>query len=205
MKKIFTLALLALTATAFVGCSTPTKTIENLQAAATGETNASAKYAAFSARATVDSLPHIAAMFAATSAAEAIHAANHVAELKKLGVEFTPVADAVVVDSTLANLYAAKNGEEYEFSTMYPEFIEVATTEKAQGAVNSFEWATKAEAKHADFYIAAIQALESGAGDLALVAVWNVCPKCGDTYAGDDHGTNCGLCGVSAEQFTIFQ
>lgn len=205
MKKIFTLALVALATAAFVGCSTPTKTIENLKAAATGETNASSKYAAFSARATADSLPHIAAMFAATSAAEAIHAANHIAELAKLGVEFVPVADPVTVDSTLANLYSAKNGEEYEFSTMYPEFIEVATTEKAKGALQSFEWATKAEAKHAEFYIAAIQALESGAGDSTVVATWKVCPKCGDTYMGTEEVTVCGLCGVPAEQLTLFQ
>ena len=202
MKKIF---FLLLAAAAFVGCSTPTKTIENLKAAATGEANASAKYAAFSARAAADSLPKIAAMFAATSAAEAVHAANHIAELAKLGVEFVPTVDSVVADSTLANLYTAKNGEEYEFSTMYPEFIEVAKAENANGALQSFDWATKAEQKHADFYITAIQSLESGQGDALVAATWKVCPKCGDTYLGTAEVTACELCATSADQFKMFQ
>lgn len=192
-------------AVAFTSCSKPEKTIENLKTAATGEANASAKYAAFSAQAAKDSLPKIAAMFAATSAAEAIHSANHIAELSKLGVTFTPTVDAVECDSTLANLYTAKNGEEYEFSTMYPDFIEVAKTEKANGALQVFDWAMKAEVKHAEFYIAAIQSLEAGTKEDALPAEWLVCPKCGDTFIAGTEGAACELCATTAEKFNKFQ
>lgn len=202
MKKMMIMAIAAIAA--FTSCSTPTKTIENLKAAANGEASASAKYAAFSARAAQDSLPAIASMFAATSAAEAVHAANHVAELTTLGVTYTPVVDEIASDSTLANLYTAKNGEEYEFSTMYPEFIEVAKTENANGALQVFDWAMKAEVKHADFYIAAIQALEAGTKDSTLVAQWVVCPKCGDTYAAGTEGDACALCATTTDKFNKF-
>lgn len=202
MKKMMIMAIAAIAA--FTSCSTPTKTIENLKAAANGEASASAKYAAFSARAAQDSLPAIASMFAATSAAEAVHAANHVAELATLGVTYAPVVDEVMADSTLANLYTAKNGEEYEFSTMYPEFIEVAKTENANGALQVFDWAMKAEVKHADFYIAAIQALEAGNSDSTLVAQWVVCPKCGDTYAAGTEGDACALCATTTDKFNKF-
>ncbi|MEF9950516.1 MAG: ferritin family protein [Mucinivorans sp.] len=204
MKNILMLACMA-AAVAFTSCGKPEKTIENLKAAATGEANASAKYAAFSARAAADSLPKIAAMFAATSAAEAIHQANHIAELAKLGVTFTPIVETVAVDSTLANLYTAKNGEEYEFSTMYPEFIEVAQTEKADGALQVFDWAMKAENKHAGFYIAAIQSLEAGTKEDALPAEWLVCSKCGDTYVAGTEGSACELCATTVDKFNKFQ
>lgn len=204
MKKILTLVVMA-AAVAFTSCSTPTKTIENLKAAITGESNASAKYAAFSARAQQDSLPAIAAMFAATSQAEAIHAANHLAELTALGVaDFTPVVDEVIVDSTLANLYSAKNGEEYEVMTMYPEFIEIAKTESANGAIQVFDWAMKAEDKHAKFYIASIQALEDTVSEAGLPISWTVCNKCGDTYVAGTEGDACVLCATSADKFIAF-
>lgn len=204
MKQMLMMAIMA-AAVAFTSCSKPEKTIENLKAAANGESTASAKYAAFSARAAQDSLPKIAAMFAATSAAEAIHAANHVAELAKLGVTYTPVADQPVVDSTLANLYSAKNGEEYEFTTMYPDFIEVAKTENANGALQVFDWAMKAESKHANFYVAAIQSLEAGTKEEALPVAWVVCQKCGDTYVAGTEGAACELCANPADKFTTFQ
>lgn len=204
MKKILTLAVMAATI-AFTSCSAPTKTIENLKAAIVGESNASAKYAAFSTRAQVDSLPAIAAMFAATSQAEAIHAANHLAELVALGVtDFTPVIDSVIVDSTLANLYSAKNGEEYEVMTMYPEFIEIAKTESANGAIQVFDWAMKAEDKHAKFYITSIQTLEGATSESGLPTSWVVCSKCGDTYVAGTEGDACALCATSADKFIAF-
>lgn len=204
MRKIFTMAIMMAAAVAFTSCSKPTKTIENLKTAATGESNASAKYAAFSARAAQDSLPKIAAMFAATSKAEAIHAANHIAELAKLGETFVPVVDTVIADSTLANLYTAKNGEEYEFSTMYPEFIEVAQQESANGAIQTYTWALKAEEKHAQYYITAIQSLESDGTEDTVAQSWTVCPVCGDTFIAGTEGAACGLCATSADKFLKF-
>jgi len=68
------------------GCATkPVKTIENLKAAYNGESTASAKYAAFAEKAKAEGLDTVAVMFLATSKAEAIHAANHLKVLEKLG------------------------------------------------------------------------------------------------------------------------
>ena len=57
----------------------------NLQAAFTGETTASAKYAAFGQQARKEGHANIALLFEAASKAEAIHAANHKAALEQLG------------------------------------------------------------------------------------------------------------------------
>lgn len=184
--------------------STPVKTIENLKAAATGESNASASYALFAEKAAADSMFSVAAMFRATSAAEAVHAKNHLAVLKELGVEFTPEIDAIIVGTTLENLAKAKEGEDYELTVMYPGFIEVAVTEKAEKAKNSFNWAMIAEGKHSAFYDAAINAITVDGTDVNVVSEWVVCPVCGDTYRKSDLTSACELCGTSMEQFMIF-
>lgn len=203
MKQIFTIALASL-AIAFTSCSKPTQTIQALKDAATGEANASAKYAAFAERAAADSLPKIAAMLRATSAAENIHMKNHLAELEKLGEKFEPKVDTIAVDSTLANLIAARDGEMYEAQAMYPDMIVTAQKEGAKGAEQSFDWAMKAEVKHAQFYEAAIAALQTNGNDATMEAMWYVCPKCGDTYLGSAKTDLCQLCGTNMEQAIAF-
>lgn len=204
MKKLFTLAILVV-AVSFTSCSKHTETIKNLQQAITGEANASAKYTAFAERAHADSLPNIASMFRAISRSEDVHRDNHMAELKKLGVQFTPVVAPVIVDSTLANLYVAKSGEEYEVQSMYPEFIAVAQKEKAKGAAKSFDVAMQIETKHAQFYITAIDTFQITDSDETLFAEWIVCPKCGDTYIKGTEPQSCDICGVSSENFLAFE
>ena len=54
-----------------------TKTIENLKAAITGESTASATYAAYAAKAAQEGQPLIQKLFEAASKAESVHAANH--------------------------------------------------------------------------------------------------------------------------------
>lgn len=202
MKKIL---LMVAVAAVMVSCgSKPEKTIENLKTAATGESNASAHYAKFAEKATADSMFRVAAMFKATSAAEAVHAKNHLAALKDLGVEFTPVIEEIIVGTTLENLATAKEGEDYELTVMYPGFIEVAKAEKADKAVNSFEWARIAEGKHSQFYDAAAQVITTDGNDLNAVGEWVICPVCGDTYRKSDAGASCALCGTAAEKFTEF-
>lgn len=199
MKKLFFIAVAALM---FVACAKPEKTIENLKAAATGESNASAMYAAFAGQATADSLFNIAAMLRATSAAEAIHASNHLAELAKLGVtDFVPVVNPVTIATTAENLVTANAGEEYEFTTMYPDFIAVAQQEKAQGAEQVFDWANSAEKSHSVFYKAAIEALAVTGNDATVAGVWYVCPKCGDTFAAGEQGVACPLCGTDVAKY----
>lgn len=203
MKQIFTIALASL-AIAFTSCSKPTQTIQALKDAATGEANASARYAAYAQRATADSLPKIAAMFRATSAAEDIHMKNHLAELEKLGEKFEPKLDTFIVDSTLVNLMVAQDGEQYEVQSMYPQMIITAQNESAVGAEQVFDWAMKAEVKHAQFYEAAIAALQTNGNDATMEAMWYVCPKCGDTYLGSAKTDLCQLCGTNMEQAIAF-
>lgn len=203
MKKLVVFAAMALL---LASCGAkPEKTIENLKAAITGESNASAKYAKFAEKATADSMFNVAAMFRATSKAEEIHAKNHTAALNELGVtDFTPVIEEVVVGTALENLAAAKEGEDYEQQTMYPEFITVATAEGADKASSSFNWAMVAEGKHSSFYNEAIAAITADGNDANFTALFVVCPLCGDTYKQSDAAAACDLCGTAGDKFLTF-
>lgn len=204
MKKIKLFALLATVTLALVSCtSKPEKTIENLKSAATGEANASEKYAKFAQKAEADSMFNVAKMFRAISEAETVHKTNHLKVLKDLGVDFTPKIEEVAVGTTLENLEAAKKGEDYEVSTMYPDFIKVAQQEKAQKALNSFDFAIKVEAEHSKYYNEAITLITTDGNDLKVNAQWQVCPVCGDTFK-KGAVTKCSICGTDASKFKTF-
>jgi len=187
------------------GGAKPEKTIENLKAAISGETNASATYKAFSASAREAGYPNISKMFAAASEAEAIHVKNHNAVLVKLGEqEFKPTADRPKVNTMVENLQAAIEGETYEYTVMYPGFIAEAKNEKCKEALTSFTWANDAEATHAKLYTEALNILKATGSDNTVKPVWHVCPKCGDLFHTIDGLDTCPLCGTKPSAFLKF-
>jgi len=183
----------------------PEKTIENLKAAITGETNASATYKAFSKQAAEEGYPNIAGMFAAASEAEAIHVKNHNSVLVKLGEEaFHPVAATPQVGGTAENLQAAIEGETYEYTVMYPGFIATAVTEKCTDALTSFTWANDAEATHARLYSETLNILKETENDETVASSWYTCPKCGDLFNTIDGLDSCPFCATKSSAFLKF-
>ena len=61
------------------------QTLKNLLAAFNGESNASARYAAFAVKADEEGYLKVASLFRAASRAEQIHAANHSASYREIG------------------------------------------------------------------------------------------------------------------------
>jgi rubrerythrin len=205
MKNVIRLFILTLSLGLIISCTTkPVKTIENLKAAYNGESTASAKYAAFAEKAKAEGLDTIAVMFQATSKAEAIHAANHLRVLEKLGVKLNgPELGSLNVLSTAENLADAIKGETSEFETMYTGFIAEAEKEKSADAVKSFTWAMDTEKKHRDFYNTAQVALTAGT-EKNLPVKWFVCPVCGNTYDIGTVTTVCDFCMTPKEKFIAF-
>ena len=156
------------------------KTLENLQAAFNGESNASAKYTAFAKKADEEGYKKVASLFRAAARAEAIHFANHAEVIKKLGGK--PMADIKEpeIKTTAENLKTAIEGETYERDTMYPEFVAEARTSKNLKALQTFSFALAAETEHAKLYSEALANLEQWKSG---PATFFVCPKCGFTTA----------------------
>jgi len=162
-----------------------TKTEDNLKEAFAGESQANRKYLAFAEQADKDGLPQIAKLFRAAAAAETVHAHNH---LRVLGG----------IKSTVENLKAAIGGEHYEFTSMYPQFLEDAKSEGNKQAERSFDLANQVEKIHHELYEKALKVAESGK-DLEKKEIY-VCPVCGYTHEGK-LPDKCPVCGVPKDKF----
>ena len=154
-------------------------TLENMQAAFNGESNAHARYLAFATEADKEGYGEVASLFRAAARAEAIHASNHAAVIKELGATPNAKIDAPVVKATRENLEAAIKGEDYERTTMYPEFLKQARADRSKPAIKSLNFAKTAEEEHAKLYKAALANLEGLKNSKAVT--YFVCPKCGFT------------------------
>lgn len=174
------------------------KTLENLQAAYNGESNAHARYLAFAQKADEEGYGQVASLFRAAARAEQIHLTNHAAVIRKMNAEPTATIETVVVKSTRENLEGAANqGEAYERDTMYPGFIEQANAEGNQDAVQTFDFARKAEAQHFQLFTQALGNLESMRGKSHT---YYVCTVCGYTTP-DPVTSNCVSCSSPAEKY----
>jgi len=157
------------------------KTEKNLQGAFAGESQANRKYLFFADKADKEGQPQIARLFRAAADAETVHAKNHLNALDAIG-------------ETKANVMAASVGEHYEFTRMYPPFIEQAVQEKNKKAQRSFELANDVEQIHHKYFEAALKALN--AGTKLKEEAYSVCQVCGNTITGAVPDV-CPICGSS--------
>jgi len=161
------------------------KTVEDLRAAFAGESQANRKYLAYAKKADADSLTQVARLFRAAAAAETVHAHSHLRALDGVG-------------TTAENLKDAIAGENYEWVSMYPEFIKDAEAESVKRALTSFKWAFEAEKIHEELYSKALASLE--AGQPMPEVDYYVCPICGYTHEGPLEGV-CPICKTPADKF----
>ena len=160
-------------------------TQENLQTAFAGESQANRKYLFFAEKAEKEGQPQIARLFRAAAESETVHARNHLRTLDG-------------IKSTKENLQAAVGGEHYEFTEMYPGFIEQAKVEENKGAEVSFDWANKVEKIHHRLYQKTLEDLE--AGTQMKDEPYFVCQGCGYTVAGEAP-EKCPVCGAPRSMF----
>ncbi len=177
-------------------------TLENLQAAFNGESNAQAKYLAFAKKADAEGYGAVGSLFRATAKAEGVHAANHAAVIKALGAEPKAEVKDAEVKGTAENLKAALEGETFEKESMYPAYIQVATKEQNREALKSLNYAKMAESQHAKLYAQAIEELAQLKDSKGVT--WYVCPTCGETVRGDKLAAlaKCPICFKDTETFT---
>jgi len=159
------------------------KTKEYLQEAFAGESQANRRYLAFAQKAEDEGHPVIAKLFRAVAVAETIHAHNHLRIMGGIG-------------DTADNLKEAIGGENYEVTTMYPEFMQAAEAEGETRALRSFKWAYEVEKVHEELFKAALEELGAEAKDIEIY----VCPICGYTHIGTPP-ERCPVCGAPQKRF----
>ncbi|MFC1860323.1 rubrerythrin family protein [Chloroflexota bacterium] len=160
-------------------------TDENLQSAFSGESQANRRYLFFADKAEKDGYPQIARLFRAIAEAETVHARNEFNAMDGVG-------------STRDNLVAGAMGEHYEFTRMYPPFIEQAESEGNKRAQLSFEYTNEVEQIHHKLFEGAVKAFD--AGQKLKDEPYFVCPVCGYTVAGEAP-EKCPVCGTIGSKF----
>jgi rubrerythrin len=162
------------------------RTEGNLQEAFGGESKANRRYLFFAEKADREGYPQIARLFRAVAEAETVHARNHFNAMDGVG-------------STKENVLAAATGEHYEFTRMYPPFIDDAKRENNERAIRSFEYANEVEQVHHGFFEEALEALK--AGQQLKDEPYFVCQVCGNTVSGEAP-EKCPICGAPRKAFT---
>jgi rubrerythrin len=175
-----------------------TTTVDNLQAAFNGESNAHHRYVAFAKKADEEGYGEVASLFRAAARSEEIHASNHASVIHKLGAEPKTTKETPAVASTRENLQVAILGETYERDQMYPAFISEASASKNSEAIRTFTYALKTEAEHARLYSEALQNLDKMRGKSRT---YYVCGVCGYTTENLNF-LRCLVCGVTKDKYT---
>ncbi|MDL2205455.1 rubrerythrin family protein [Eubacteriales bacterium OttesenSCG-928-N13] len=166
------------------------KTEANLHAAFAGECMARTKYNYFASQAKKDGYVQIANLFDETAANEKEHAKIWFKLLQGIG-------------NTNANLQAGIDGENYEWTDMYPEFAKVAREEGFTDIAQLFDGVAAVEKEHAERYRKLLDNVEGGLvfsrdGEM----IWQ-CSNCGHIHVGMQAPESCPVCAHPKAYFEL--
>ena len=167
-----------------------TQTEKNLQAAFAGESQARNKYTYFASAAKQEGFEQIAALFLETADNEKEHAKMWFKELEGIG-------------DTAANLAAAAEGENYEWTDMYEGFAKTAEAEGFKPLAAKFRMVAAIEKRHEERYRALLKNVETAqVFEKSEVKVWE-CRNCGHIVVGENAPEICPLCAHPQAYFEI--
>lgn len=168
------------------------KTEQNLMTAFAGESQARNKYTYFASKAKKEGYEQIAALFLETAENEKEHA--------KLWFKYIEGGE---IKSTMENLKAAAEGENYEWTDMYAKFAEEAEAEGFSRIAQQFRGVAAIEKTHEERYLALLKNVEEG-----LVfsrdgeQIWK-CRNCGHVVVGKKAPEVCPVCNHPQAYFEI--
>jgi len=170
------------------------RTEKNLLTAFAGESQARNRYTYFASQARKEGLEQISAIFLETADNEKEHAKRLFKFLEGGEAEITASYPAGVIADTLANLKAAAAGENYEHTTMYPDFARVATEEGFGEIAAVFQAIARAEVAHEERYRRLVENLEQGRVFRREGKVVWKCRNCGYLHEGPEAPEICPAC-----------
>ena len=167
-----------------------TKTEQNLMAAFAGESQARNKYTYFASVAKKEGYEQIAAIFQKTADNEKEHAKMWFKELKGIG-------------DTKANLEAAADGENYEWTDMYATFADDAEAEGFTELAAKFRAVALIEKSHEERYRRLLDNVEMNkVFEKAGETMWE-CRNCGHLVVGKKAPEICPVCAHPQSYFEV--
>ena len=179
------------------------ETEKNLLTAFAGESQARNRYGFFASQAKKEGFEQIAAIFEETADQERVHAKQLFKQLEGGELEITAAFPAGIIGTTEENLKAAAEGENEEWSNMYPTFAEVARSEGFMDAAQLFKSIAVAEKQHEARYLKLLQNLQNNHVFERPEKVKWVCRKCGFVHEGTKALKNCPACKHPQAYFQI--
>ena len=168
------------------------KTEQNLMTAFAGESQARNKYTYFASKAKKEGYEQIAAIFQETADNEKEHA--------KMWFKLLNGGD---IPTTVENLKAAAEGENYEWTDMYDKMAKEAKEEGFDRIAYLFEAVGKIEKEHEERYLKLLDNVKEGkVFDCGEVKVWK-CRNCGHLHVGKTAPEICPVCSHPKAYFEI--
>ncbi|MDP4208120.1 MAG: ferritin family protein [Bacteroidota bacterium] len=171
-----------------------TKTEQNLLKAFAGESQARNRYEFFAKVAKNEGYEQIAAIFQETANQEKEHAKRFFKFLEGGPVEITATYPAGIIGTTKENLKAAAEGENEEWTSLYPEFAQIAQEEGFPQIATAFKMISKVEAEHERRYLKLLQNISEDKVFMKDGKVWWKCLNCGYVYESEKALENCPAC-----------
>ncbi len=171
-----------------------TQTEQNLLKAFAGESQARMRYDYFSKQAKKDGLEQISAIFAETALNEKEHAKRFFKFLEGGAVEITAAYPAGKIGTTLENLQASADGENEEWTELYPEFARIAEEEGLKEVAVAFKMIARVEKAHEDRYRTLYNNLEQGKVFKRNGKVIWKCRNCGYIHESENAPKICPAC-----------
>ena len=167
-----------------------TQTEKNLEAAFAGESQARNKYTYFASVAKKEGFEQMSEIFARTADNEKEHAKMWFKELGGIG-------------DTAANLQAAAEGENYEWTDMYEGFAKTAEEEGFTALAVKFRQVAAIEKRHEERYRALLHNIEAQeVFAKSEVKVWE-CRNCGHIVVGTQAPAVCPVCAHPQAYFEV--
>lgn len=179
------------------------QTEKNLLKAFAGESQARSRYTFFSKQAKKEEYEQIAAIFLQTAEQEKEHAKRFFKFLEGGDVEITATYPAGKIGSTVENLLAAANGENEEWTDLYPEFARIAESEGYPDVAIAFKMIAKVEAVHEQRYRDLLANIENGIVFEKEESTKWVCRNCGYVHEGKKAPNTCPACLHSKAYFEL--
>lgn len=171
-----------------------TKTEQNLLKAFAGESQARNRYEFFAKQAKKEGYEQIAAIFQETADNEKEHAKRFFKFLEGGAVEITAMYPAGIIGTTKENLKAAAEGENEEWTMLYPQFAEIAKEEGFPEVAAAFKLIAKVEAQHEKRYLKLLQNISEDKVFMKEGKVFWKCINCGYIYESEKALEVCPAC-----------
>ncbi len=187
------------------------RTLENLTKAFIGESQARNRYTFYAKTAQKEGYDQIAAIFLLTADNEREHAKWLFRLINEIKTRSGESAGEIVVEAsapttlgtTVENLRAAIAGENYEHTSMYPGFADVAEEEGLKEIATRLRAIAKAEEHHEERYRKLLTEVENGTVFRKETAVKWVCRKCGYVHEGPEPPEKCPSCNHETGYFEV--